>query len=375
MRIALINLTGGGMCGGYRKYLVNMLPRLAGHASVDSVLCASPASLQVPKWFPPLQKVSFADCGTFRAGWHAPNSALEKSLRQFSPDVLFVPASRWVKFGDVPSVTMVQNMGPLVPMRGIGPWERLRRAAQYLETKLAARKADKVIAVSHFVKEYMVDRWEIAPDKISVVYFGARSSQETAVQPPVLAQCQPGHFIFTAGSIERYRGLEDLLGALEELAVRTAQPVKLVIGGSARKEMMPYFADLRRRAHESRLGSSVCWAGDLDSAGMAWCYAHCSAFVMTSKVEACPNIALEALAHGCQCIAADNPPLPEIFGGQAVCYKPGDSCGLAAAIELVLQRSSEEKDEIRRRTLVRAGQFSWDVAAEKTVQILSQAIA
>jgi hypothetical protein len=42
MRLAVVNLTGGGFSGGYKKYLENMLPRLAEHSEVEALLCASP---------------------------------------------------------------------------------------------------------------------------------------------------------------------------------------------------------------------------------------------------------------------------------------------------------------------------------------------
>lgn len=43
---------------------------------------------------------------------------------------------------------------------------------------------------------------------------------------------------------------------------------------------------------------SVVWAESLSRKEMAWCYASCSVFVITSRVEACQNTALEALAYG-----------------------------------------------------------------------------
>ena len=47
MRVAIINLTGGGMSGGYRNYLCNVVPRLAAHDDVDALLCATSDSVDV----------------------------------------------------------------------------------------------------------------------------------------------------------------------------------------------------------------------------------------------------------------------------------------------------------------------------------------
>ena len=374
MRIALINLTGGGMSGGYRKYLLNMLPRLAGHPKVDSVLCASPLGLGVPMHFQNLSKVKFVDCETFRFGRHNPGPLLERSLRDFDPHVLFLPVERAVDFGTVPSVTMLQNMAPLMPFNGSGLGGKLRGGAQYFETKLAVRRATNVIAVSCFVKDFLVGRWGVPPSKVEVICFGSNQPSVQAVRPPSLLHERSGGFIFTAGSAEPYRGWEDLIEALKEAALRGMEPVQLVIGGAAGNEPSPYVRRLRRLADESGVGDRVCWAGALNESEMAWCFGHCLAFVMTSRVESFGFVSLEALAHGCQCIAAENPPSPEIFGDQAVYYKSGNARSLAEAIGIVLGRSAAERGEMALRSVERAARFSWDVAVEKTVETLGRAI-
>lgn len=45
MKIAIINLTGGGMSGGYRKYLKDILPRMAASNIVEEILCATPSTI------------------------------------------------------------------------------------------------------------------------------------------------------------------------------------------------------------------------------------------------------------------------------------------------------------------------------------------
>ena len=56
MRVAIINLTGGGMSGGYRKYLCNVLPRMAVYDDVGAILCATPESIGIQDWFDPMPK-------------------------------------------------------------------------------------------------------------------------------------------------------------------------------------------------------------------------------------------------------------------------------------------------------------------------------
>ena len=76
MKIAIINITGGGMSGGYKKYLQNVLPKLAVHSDVEAILCASPKSINVQDWFRFLPKVIFITCKSFKWKFYRPDNLL-----------------------------------------------------------------------------------------------------------------------------------------------------------------------------------------------------------------------------------------------------------------------------------------------------------
>ena len=121
MRVAIINITGGGMSGGYRKYLCNMIPRIAANSGVEALICASPKSLNVQNWFEQIQlpKVKFVNCRAFQFLHPFHDSELSQHIEEFSPDVIFVPVERFFRFKEVPVVNMVQNMEQFgVPING-----------------------------------------------------------------------------------------------------------------------------------------------------------------------------------------------------------------------------------------------------------------
>jgi glycosyltransferase involved in cell wall biosynthesis len=97
-------------------------------------------------------------------------------------------------------------------------------------------------------------------------------------------------------------------------------------------------------------------------------------FLMTSRVEACPNIALEAMSHGAVCLAADNPPLPEIFQEAALYYRPKCGEALAQAISAALAYSPDEAEVRRVRAQQRAGDFTWEETTDRTVHEFHRAI-
>jgi len=373
MKVAILNLTGSGISGGYKKYLQNILPLLAADARVAAVLCASPAGFRIEEWAAGHEKLKFTECRPFRFLRHRPDAALEKELSAFAPDVIFVPISRHIRFRGVPSVVMIQNMAPLTA----GAWSGLKEcaglAAQWFETRLAVRKAAKVIVMSDFVRRFLAEHWGVPGAKVRLIYFGNSRPAADPRRPSAIPAEGWDDFLFTAGSVEQYRGLEDLILCAARARAAAGRPLKIVIGGSARKGMEPYQARLKVLADKAGVSGDLCWAGQLSPQEMSWCYGACSAFIMTSRVESFPVIALEALAHGCQCVSTDAPPLPEAFGGSAVYYPPGDHAALAAKIFEVLDRTPDEKRAALEKVRARNAEFSWAATAAQTIEVLLEA--
>ncbi len=121
MRIAVVNLTGGGMSGGYRKCLRNVIPRMAKHDDVKAILCVTPDSITVQDWFDSMPNVRFVSCKPFRFLPLRSDVELLLELERFSPDVMFVPVERNFRSKSVPVVNMIQNMAPFVSSVGGNP--------------------------------------------------------------------------------------------------------------------------------------------------------------------------------------------------------------------------------------------------------------
>jgi len=375
MRIAMVNITAGGMSGGYKKYLCNILPRMADNPGVDEILCLGHSSLNLADWFETRPNLYFANCDSFRILRSSINVDLWKHLGGFSPDIIFIPTERFLKFREVPVVNMVQNMEPLADVNEGNPIsERVENWFRVYYAKRAVKKADRVIAISIFVKEFLVKKWNISEDKIRLIYYGIDGSKNSnAIKPSKLPTDWEGKFLFTAGSIRPARGLEDILRAMHYLSSEGEKSIRLVIAGDTVPNMAVYKNKLKRWVEKHGFADRICWAGNLGEDEMKWCYNNCSAFVMSSRVESFGQIALEAISHGCICISADNPCLPEIFKDAAVYYPPKDSQSLAKSIKSILSWNPRQKEEMAVRARNRAAMFSWDVCATKTVEELIKA--
>ena len=326
MKIAIINLTGGGMSGGYRKYLCNVLPRMANNDYIKAILCATTDSIVVQGWFDPIPNVRFVSCKPFRFLFSHRDVELMRELDEFSPDIIFVPVERNFRFKSVPVVNMLQNMEPFVANSDGNPiGERFRQWVQYVDGKRAIKKADGIIALSRFVSDFLITHCNVQNEKIGLVYHGVDvKKNEDVRRPNVIPESWHGSFLFTAGSIRPVRGLEDLLIAVKYLSLKEEKSVRLVIAGECGHNMVSYQKKLKDWSEEKNLSDRIYWVGHLNQKEMAWCYQNCCAFIMTSRVESFGMIGGEAMSHGCICMSADNPCLPELFGDVALYYPPGD---------------------------------------------------
>ena len=376
MRIAVLNLTAGGMSGGYKKYLCKIIPLLAVHPEVEAILFVSVSTLNIRGWFDPIPNVEFACCKPLGLISHGIEPELKLRLEKFSPDVIFVPTERLFRFNKTPIVNMIQNMEPLIGFNEGNPVsEKVKNWFRAYYAKKAVKKADRVIAISNFVKDFLIKKWGTPGDKIGVVYHGIDGSANRVVSKP---QNIPidwiKKFIFTAGSIRPARGLEDLLWAVYYLYKTDKELPGLVIAGDVSPDMAVYQNKLKRWAEERGLSDIVCWIGNLGIDEMKWCYNNCGVFVMSSRVESFGQIALEAMSQGCICISADNPCLPEIFKDAAIYYPPKDSQALAKAIKSVFRLDSMQRERVSELARMRSAEFSWDACAERTMVELSRAI-
>lgn len=367
MKIAIASVTAGGMSGGYRKYLQELVPRLQQMDDVSFLKVLVPPSTLLPG----IEEKSVVAWPS--NNYVATHRWLQDWVAAVRPDVVFVPTARWLRLGS-PTVVMVRNMEPLVtPFDGNPLPEWVRNIVRARAAKRACRRSNRVIAVSEFVHSFLQSRWRIHPDKLGLVYHGVTlppAGNGSGVAPPIVA-AMSRPFLFTAGSIRPARGLEDLVAALGNL---NRPELLLIVAGGLDSGMAFYQRDLQTLAEREGVADRIVWAGSLSAAEMQWCYQRSAAFVMTTRTEACPNIALEAMANGALIVSTDDAPMPEMFGEAALFYSARDPRSLSESLETILDRSERERNATRTRSVERARQFSWDRCAQQTLGQLQKAI-
>ena len=366
MNVAVVNLTSGGLSGGYAKYLRRLIPLMRQDRRISRLDVFLPEGITLPE----AGDVHRWPAGSGVAGL----GALRRAVAASSPDAVFFPTARRIECGGRPTVVMVRNMEPLTVPFGGNTWrEALRNVARARAARSASRAATRVIAVSRHVREFVIERWRIPSERVGLVYHGTDAPDRIVPVAPS-GQPWPPRFLFTAGSIRPARGLEDVIRAMPLLRSR-GETVPLVIAGRADAGSRHYERRMHRLVDDLRLHDAVTWAGQLGEREMAWAYERCAAFVVTSRAEACPNVALEALSHGAAIVSTSQAPMPEFFKSAAAYYPPEDARVLAARILEVLGQADAMAEDRARVARARAAKFTWQQTADDTVRQLALAVS
>ena len=370
MKVAIVLPIRSGVSGGFIKHLNEVVPRWRKMGGLDKISIVAPAGLtdgfgsldvDVRQVMPDDYRTGFSQMGGI--------------AKNGEYDIVLNTTARPVRLDGIPLVTMVQNIEPIQrPSYPMPLLWRLRLWALRHEHAIACRKTTRVLAVSQYVKDEVCRRFHVPDTRTDVVYHGFDSSEVAAqTQRPEL-NCPADDFIFSAGSIVPYRGYEDIIRALAHIRAQGGKAPYTVLAGSGTGPSKTYERSLRQLASSLNVSDVIVWAGQLERAEMSWCFQKARMYIQTSRAEACPNIVLEAMGHGCISISSTQPPMPEFFQDVASYYPPGDSVSLASAIMATLSANATACEIIKSRARNRAGLFTWEKTAELTLESLNRAM-
>lgn len=236
-----------------------------------------------------------------------------------------------------------------------------------------ARRARQVITVSEFVKEHILGHTKVSPDKVVVIPNGvdsrfcpeAISQVEEVIQSLELPSRR---YVLAVGSLEPRKNLARLFQAWARVQERRSGDIWLVVVGASRNSRV--FSGV----HLGALPVRVFLTGHVGEQQLPALYAGAIAMVYPSLYEGFGLPPLEAMSSGTPVLASDRSSLPEVVGEAGLQVDPFDVEAIAEGIRRLLE-DSVLRDDLRRRGLGRAKQFSWDETARRTWDVLQTAAA
>jgi glycosyltransferase involved in cell wall biosynthesis len=225
-----------------------------------------------------------------------------------------------------------------------------------------AHAADQVIVVSEFTAGEVMQRFDLARERISVCSPGA-PSWEPREGPP------DGGYVLFFGTLEPRKNVGGLLDAYAWLASRRRDLPTLVLAGKATEASASWLDRLNRPP----LRGVARHIGYVDPSRRRALYEGAIALVQPSFEEGFGIPVLEAMTLGVPVIVSRRGALPEVAGDAGIIVDSVEPEGLGAAIERVLDDRAFAA-EASRRGIERARQYSWASTAQHVYEAYGRAI-
>ena len=199
-----------------------------------------------------------------------------------------------------------------------------------------------IIAISGWVREDIMKRYHVRPEKITTIYNPITVDREKVVPFARIAEQygigQEG-FYYTVSQLIPHKNLDTLITVMERIRERKLDlPHKLLISGvngESRKE-------LERRIRERGLEREVVLTGFVEDDVRNALYKYCRAFLFPSVFEGFGMPPIEAMLFGTVVITTDRTCIPEVTQHKANYVKdPYDADEWIRVMEAPLDRIAE----------------------------------
>jgi len=278
--------------------------------------------------------------------------------------VLWSPTGSGPLFCPLPHVVTLHDGAVLSHPKWFSPsYARWRR---FFIPQLV-RSADLIITVSEFAKSHLSEHLEIDAERIVPIYNGCDAERFGKIDPAEVKRVRqkydlPSRFVFGLASLEPRKNFPRFLRAWEQIE-NEFEDVGLVIGGGKGKHF--------RNTESTSKSDRVSFLGYVPEDDLPALYAAATVFVYPSIFEGFGLPVLEAMAARTPVITSDAASLPEVAGDAALLVDPYASREIAEAIMTVLGDRSVRLEMVE-KGVTRAGRFSWDKTARKTLDVLNR---
>jgi len=240
-------------------------------------------------------------------------------------------------------------------------------------TRLSARRARRLIAVSAHAAAETTRLLDVLPERVDVVYHGVDPAFHPLPADAVAAfrqhQGVPEQFVLFVGTLEPRKNLLRLVEAFARIHENGSQVVLVLAGGKGW-----LYDDLFARVEALGLNGKVIFSGYVMNDELPFWYNAAIALAYPSVYEGFGLPVLEAQACGTPVLTSNVSSLPEAAGDAALMVDPYDVEALAVGLNRLLT-DAPLRQELRERGLVHAEQFSWPNAARETARVYRRALA
>lgn len=224
----------------------------------------------------------------------------------------------------------------LIVMRHVDYWPyKPRRLLELFQSTIVYPFADRVVAISYAVYNYIRDKMGYMLKNLDVIHYGI----------PLINYATSNHyrpknakFVFGfAGRLVNQKGLDVLLNAAYLLDNKYDFHI-LVAGDGELRDRMQRYASRLKNIKVLFLG----FVSDIHNF-----YESIDVFVFPSRFEGFGLVALEAMIHGKPVIGSKVSSIPEVIGDAGLLFEKENHRELATLMEKVLNLNSKQLAKLR----------------------------
>lgn len=221
-------------------------------------------------------------------------------------------------------------------------------------------RADRIVAISEFTKNDLIEHIHTGDKKIDVIYNGCNLYRGEIRQPETVPT---GDFIFAIATVLPKKNFHVLPCLLQD------NNLELIIAGNKSDYVDVIIDEARRYGVENR----VKIIGPIDESVKHWYFKHCKAFAFPSIAEGFGLPVIEAMAYGKPVFLSRHTCLPEI-GGDYAYYFNTDFDRTLMQEEFRKGLDDYYANEQAKAEAIRnhARQFSWANAARRYLDIYKE---
>jgi glycosyltransferase involved in cell wall biosynthesis len=227
-----------------------------------------------------------------------------------------------------------------------------------------------VIAISKATKRDLIKHYKIKPDKIEVIYHGrdpifAPVTDQGKIERVLEKYGITQPYYIHVGTLQPRKNLGILVEAWDILRGRTERPPMLLLAGKR-----GWLYDSLLQSVQSRgLSDLIKFADYVERDDLPALYSGALALTFPSLYEGFGLPPLEAMSCGTPALASNASSVPEVVGDAGILLDPKDAHAWADAVERIMQ-DGVLRDELSRKGLSRAAQFTWERCATSTLNAL-----
>ncbi len=294
-------------------------------------------------------------------------------IHQKSYDVFYTPGHYGPRMSSVPYVSSVMDLGFL-------EYPRQFRTKDYLQlkewTRYSVAHASRVIAISQFTKQDIVQRYHISPKKIIVAYPGFHRNPTQVVPNDHTHVLKKWHihqpFILYVGTLQPRKNLVRLIHAFELLrrnaSTQVSSPQQLVIAGKIGWLSDEIMQTIRRSPYKKDI---IC-TGFVSDEEKIILYRSAMCTVLVGLYEGFGIPVLEAMAYGSLAVVSKSSSLPEVVDSAGILVEPMSVKDIARGITEVFAMPAKEHAKLLKKGREQVKKFSWERSADIVLHTLHE---